>query len=225
MNPFAHFEDQFGHLQLSDNDAALHVFLAGWNSAMMEMMQRVNKMPFGDDTRASFAVYFQSQMINVDAIEKPAQQQDADHDFKNFHRSLCERFNYVHDEKDWKRDLVSLEEWIAKKVQPEQEPVAVVSGYYGGKCVILPIDPARIYNSNTPLYTAPSPCPTCEALARTVMLDQTSHDTHRKPLPCETLIELWCDASLANSGSGWFVVSGAFARAIEAAHGIREKNT
>jgi len=123
MNPFAHFEDQFGHLQLSDNDAALHVFLAGWNSAMMEMMQRVNKMPFGDDTRASFAVYFQSQMINVDAIEKPAQQQDADHDFKNFHRSLCERFNYVHDEKDWKRDLVSLEEWIAKKVQPEQEPV------------------------------------------------------------------------------------------------------
>jgi len=69
MNPFAHFEDQFGHLQLSDNDAALHVFLAGWNSAMMEMMQRVNKMPFGDDTRASFAVYFQSQMVNVDAIE------------------------------------------------------------------------------------------------------------------------------------------------------------
>jgi hypothetical protein len=72
MNPFAHFEDQFGHLKLSDNDAALHVFLAGWNSAMMEMMQRVNKMPFGDDTRASFAVYFQSQMVNVDAIEKPA---------------------------------------------------------------------------------------------------------------------------------------------------------
>jgi hypothetical protein len=74
MNPFAHFEDQFGHLKLSDNDAALHVFLAGWNSAMMEMMQRVNKMPFGDDTRASFAVYFQSQMVNVDAIKKPAQQ-------------------------------------------------------------------------------------------------------------------------------------------------------
>ena len=73
MNPFAHFEDQFGHLQLSDNDAALHVFLAGWNSAMIEMMQRINKMPFGDDTRASFAVYFQSQMVNVDAIEKPPQ--------------------------------------------------------------------------------------------------------------------------------------------------------
>ena len=50
--------------------------------------------------------------------------QDSDHEFKNFHRSLCERFGYVHDEKDWKRDLISLEEWIAKKVQPQQEPVA-----------------------------------------------------------------------------------------------------
>ena len=69
MDAFTHFEDQFGHLQLSDNDAALHVFLVGWNSAMMEMMQRVNKMPFQNDTRASFAVYFQSQMVNVDAIE------------------------------------------------------------------------------------------------------------------------------------------------------------
>jgi len=27
-----------------------------------------------------------------------------------------------------------------------------------------------------PLYTAPPPCPTCEALARTVMMDQTAHD-------------------------------------------------
>jgi hypothetical protein len=71
MNPFSHFQDQFGHLQLSDNDAALNVFLAGWNTAMHEMMERVNKMPFQNDTRASFAVYFQSQMVNIDAIEKP----------------------------------------------------------------------------------------------------------------------------------------------------------
>ena len=28
-----------------------------------------------------------------------------------------------------------------------------------------------------PVYAVPPPCPTCEALARTVMLDQTSHDT------------------------------------------------
>lgn len=34
-------------------------------------------------------------------------------DFKNFHRSLCERFGYYHDDIDWQRDQVSLEEHIA----------------------------------------------------------------------------------------------------------------
>lgn len=38
----------------------------------------------------------------------------ADHEFKNFHRALCERFNYAHDPIDWKRDQVSLIEHIAK---------------------------------------------------------------------------------------------------------------
>ncbi|WDG45679.1 hypothetical protein [Pseudomonas chlororaphis] len=33
--------------------------------------------------------------------------------FKNFHRSLCERFGYYHDDIDWQRDQVSLEEHIA----------------------------------------------------------------------------------------------------------------
>lgn len=37
-----------------------------------------------------------------------------EHQFKNFHGRLCERFGYVHDELDWKRDQVSLIEWIAK---------------------------------------------------------------------------------------------------------------
>lgn len=41
------------------------------------------------------------------------------HAFKNFHRMLCERFDYVHDEKDWERDQVSLMEWIARKRAPE----------------------------------------------------------------------------------------------------------
>lgn len=37
--------------------------------------------------------------------------------FKNFHRMLCERFDcHVHDEIDWKRDQVSLMEWIAKRI-------------------------------------------------------------------------------------------------------------
>lgn len=36
--------------------------------------------------------------------------------FKNFHRSLCERFGAVHDPDDWWRDTVSLEEHIASQV-------------------------------------------------------------------------------------------------------------
>lgn len=35
-------------------------------------------------------------------------------DFQNFHRLLCERFGYGHDERDWRRDLLSLIEHIAK---------------------------------------------------------------------------------------------------------------
>lgn len=70
MNPFAHFQALYGDLGLSPDDAALHVFLSGWNTAMSEMMERVNKMPFQNDTRASFAVYFQSQMVDLEAIEK-----------------------------------------------------------------------------------------------------------------------------------------------------------
>jgi hypothetical protein len=47
--------------------------------------------------------------------------QDSNHEFKNFHRVLCERFGYTHDEVDWKRDQISLIEWIAKQVQPAKE--------------------------------------------------------------------------------------------------------
>ena len=34
-------------------------------------------------------------------------------------------------------------------------------------------------------------CKTCEALARTVMLDQTSHDAQRKPLTDEEIWKFW----------------------------------
>lgn len=39
-----------------------------------------------------------------------------DREFKNFHRQLCERFGYEHDEKDWRRDQISLIEHIAVKL-------------------------------------------------------------------------------------------------------------
>jgi hypothetical protein len=131
MNPFAHSEDQFGHLQLSDNDAALHVFLAGWNSAMMEMMQRVNKMPFGDDTRASFAVYFQSQMVNVDAIEKPAQQAPAPGYCKQ-----CKQYT------------------IEEPLPAQQEPVAWLDEY--GNAFPLAAKQYSVVGKHwKPLYTSP----------------------------------------------------------------------
>lgn len=41
------------------------------------------------------------------------QKKQAEAGFKNFHRSLCERFGYYHDEIDWQRDQVSLEDHIA----------------------------------------------------------------------------------------------------------------
>jgi hypothetical protein len=65
-----------------------------------------------------------------------------------------------------------------------------------------------------PLYKDPTPCQTCEALARTVMMDQTAHDTQRQPLTEERVWEL--AANCLDSVAGRLQ----FARAIEAAHGI-----
>ena len=77
----------------------------------------------------------------------------------------------------------------------------------------------------TLLYTAPQPCPTCEALARTVMMDQTAHDTQRQPLTDEQINTLRQQYGVTSDGRGikefTYVVD--FARAIEAAHGIGEK--
>lgn len=41
--------------------------------------------------------------------------------FKNFHRVLCERFGYVHDEIDWRRDQISLIEHIASTSAKESQ--------------------------------------------------------------------------------------------------------
>jgi len=44
--------------------------------------------------------------------------------FQNFHRLLCARFGYVHDESDWRRDQLSLVEHIARQAQPSPAPQA-----------------------------------------------------------------------------------------------------
>ena len=68
MNALEHYDRLYGDLGLKPTDAAKFVFVSGWNSAMQEAMIRVNLMPFGNDTRASFAVYFQ-QMMMIDPTE------------------------------------------------------------------------------------------------------------------------------------------------------------
>jgi hypothetical protein len=50
-------------------------------------------------------------------------------DFKNFHRLLCERFGYTHDERDWQRDQLSLIEHIAAMIPtPPRDRCEVCGG-------------------------------------------------------------------------------------------------
>lgn len=65
MDALQHFDQLYGDLGLSPQDAARWVFVSGWNSAMQEAMQRVQAMPLQNDTKASFAIYFQ-QMMHID---------------------------------------------------------------------------------------------------------------------------------------------------------------
>lgn len=40
-------------------------------------------------------------------------------------------------------------------VQPEQAPIARVTGYHGGHCIVVPTDPAMALQMNMALYAAP----------------------------------------------------------------------
>jgi hypothetical protein len=83
----------------------------------------------------------------------------------------------------------------------------------------------------TPLYKDPTPCQTCEALARTVMMDQTSHDTAPPQREWQGLTdeEILADDVLRyhfglNGGAGPVSKKGkAVIAAIEAK--LKEKNT
>ena len=54
--------------------------------------------------------------LTADLARVTAERDEERHQFKNFHRLLCERFNYAHDEVDWKRDQLSLIEHIAARL-------------------------------------------------------------------------------------------------------------
>ena len=57
----------------------------------------------------------------------------------------------------------------------EQEPVAWISTG-PARMIHWTADKPAYGDDWVPLYTTPPPCPTCEALARTVMMDQTGRD-------------------------------------------------
>ena len=105
----------------------------------------------------------------------------------------------------------------------QQEPVAWLHTKIEG--VAVPHRPADLDKHPDrweALYKTPPPCPTCEALARTVMLDQTYHDAQRKPLTNDRVwleyMQLWPFRPNEEPTLAKDILR--FARAIEAAHGI-----
>ena len=113
----------------------------------------------------------------------------------------------------------------ANGIEQAQEPVAWMHNLIEGNAIThRPADIDRHPERWTALYTAPPPCPTCEALARSVMMDQTSHDMAPRQwqgLTDEergiTAAETWGSVLIAPQSYQ------AFARAIEAK--LKEKNT
>ena len=102
-----------------------------------------------------------------------------------------------------------------------QEPVAWMHTKIDGVAVPhRPSDLDKHPERWKALYKTPPPCPTCEALARTVMLDQTSHDIHP---PQRTWVGLTHE-EIASIGYNNHPLDGvrSFARAIEAK--LKERN-
>ena len=83
--------------------------------------------------------------------------------------------------------------------QPEQEPVAFVKGCNRGQWEIFPAKAYQIFEREQPLYTTPPPV--AEPHKRKPLTDEEIYDMYNEPRSDAEMI--------------------AFARAIEAAHGIK----
>ena len=68
MNVHEHFENLYGEMNLSPRDAARWVFASGWNSALEELLKRLNTMPLTDAARAACAVHV-GGMMHIDPSE------------------------------------------------------------------------------------------------------------------------------------------------------------
>lgn len=103
-------------------------------------------------------------------------------------------------------------------IEQAQEPVAWMHNLIEGNVIThRPADIDRHPERWTALYTAPPPCPTCEALARSVMMDQTSHDI--APRQWQGLTDAERGITAAETWGSVLIAPQsyqAFARAIEA---------
>ncbi len=91
--------------------------------------------------------------------------------------------------------------------QPQQEPVARVTGYYGGRCVIEPLNPALVMPDGMALYTSP---PRREWVGLTDISEIVEAE----------LMRYWNGEYIDSSGARDCLTE--FARAIEAR--LKEKN-
>jgi len=84
-----------------------------------EIEARLKRAESGGISTGAYFAYAQSDIPDLIAALRAEREraEKAEHSFKNFHRSLCQRFNYPHDEVDWQRDQVSLIESIAARIR------------------------------------------------------------------------------------------------------------
>lgn len=117
-------------------------------------------------------------------------------------------------EQDWEAIAADQAMTIAM-MKSEQEPVAWMHTQLSDVAITHePSDLKRHPERWTALYPEPKPCPTCEALARTVMLDQTSHDRPKRE---------WVGLTDAERAECWS--SSAKQSAINIEAKLKEKNT
>ena len=110
---------------------------------------------------------------------------------------------------------------LRQALETEQEPVAWMHNFITNNVIThIPADIGRHPERWTALYKDPTPCKTCESLARAVMADQTYHE---KVIPKREWVGLTDDEiddlshlsqKIDQSNETWFDRLG-FARAIE----------
>jgi hypothetical protein len=71
-------------------------------------------LEFDSNTGEAFfeIVNVRAQVLEKEVMSAQLVAESHQHAFKNFHRNLCERFGYHHDEVHWERDQASLEEYL-----------------------------------------------------------------------------------------------------------------